>query len=140
LLISPATDCSGRRRSRELFGDGFLLTNAEMDWFEDNYLGPDPASRLDPRASPLLADSLSGLPPAIVATAAFDPLRDEGEDYAHALRAAGTPVALTRFPGFIHAFISAAGVSRACRDAVIEIAGSVRGAFAMTQAGERVGA
>jgi acetyl esterase len=138
LLIYPATDCSRRRRSRELFGEGFLLTNAEMDWFEDSYLGPERARRLDPRASPLLAESLSGLPPAIVATAAFDPLRDEGEDYAHALRAAGTPVLLTRFPGFIHAFINAAGVSRACRDAVIEIAGTLRGAFALAQAAQRV--
>jgi len=134
LLIYPATDFSRRRRSRELFGEGFLLTEAEMDWFERNYLGSDAARKLDPRASPLLAEDLSGLAPAIVVTAAFDPLRDEGEEYASALRAAGTPVALRRFPGFIHAFIGGCGVSRACREAVIEIAGATRAMLATAQA------
>jgi len=137
LLIYPVTDFSRRRRSRELFGEGFLLTDSEMDWFEDNYLGSNAADRLDPRASPLLADDLSGLAPALVVTAAFDPLRDEGEEYASALRAAGTPVALRRFPGFIHAFTGACGVSRACREAVIEIAGATRALLATAQA-ERV--
>ena len=129
ILIYPATDMTSRRRSRELFREGFLLTDSEMDWFEDNYLGPERTHAEDPRASPLRADDLSGLAPALVVTAAFDPLRDEGEDYAAALRAAGTPAVLRRFPGFIHGFISAAGVSRECRDAVIEIAGATRAMF-----------
>ena len=130
LLIYPATDFTRRRRSRELFGEGFLLTNDEMDWFETNYLGEARTGAADPRASPLLAEDLSGLAPAYVVTAAFDPLRDEGEEYAQALRAAGTPATLRRFPGFIHAFVAAAGVSRPARDAVIEIAGVTRGMFA----------
>ncbi|MFZ0043516.1 MAG: alpha/beta hydrolase [Solirubrobacteraceae bacterium] len=130
LLIYPVTDFTTRRRSRELFGEGFLLTNSEMDWFEANYFGTDPTRARDPRASPLLTDDLSGLAPALVFTAAFDPLRDEGEEYARALKRAGTPATLRRFPGFIHAFVSAAGVSRKQRDAVIEIAGATRGAFA----------
>jgi acetyl esterase len=130
LLIYPAVDFTGRRRSRDLFGEGFLLSNAEMDWFEDNYLGPGREHASDPRASPLLAQDLSGLAPALVVTAAFDPLRDEGEDYAKALQAAGTAATLRRFPGFIHAFIAAAGVSRTCRDAVVEIAGATRAMFA----------
>jgi acetyl esterase len=128
LLIYPATDCSRRRRSRELFGEGLFLTDAHMNWFETSYLGSvGSANCHDPRASPLLASDLSGLAPAFVVTAGLDPLRDEGEDYADALRAAGTPVALRRFPGFIHGFISAAGISRACRDALVEIAGAARG-------------
>ena len=131
LLIYPATDFTSRRRSRELFGEGFLLTSAEMDWFKENYLGNETDAR-DPRASPLLAENLSGLAPALIVTAAFDPLRDEGEDCAKALRAAGTRVTLRRFPGFIHAFIAAAGVSRACRDAVIESAGATRGMFGVS--------
>jgi acetyl esterase len=130
LLIYPATDFTRRRRSRDLFGEGFLLTNSEMDWFETNYLGPERTHSADPRASPLLAEDLSGLAPAYVVTAAFDPLRDEGEEYAEALRAGGTPVVLRRFPGFIHAFIAAAGVSRNARDALVEIAGATRAMFA----------
>jgi acetyl esterase len=130
LLIYPATDCTGRRRSRELFGEGLFLTDAHMTWFETSYLGSvGGANGHDPRASPLLANDLSGLAPAFVVTAGLDPLRDEGEDYADALRAAGTPVVLRRFPGFIHGFISAAGISRSCRDALIEIAGVTRGMF-----------
>jgi acetyl esterase len=130
LLIYPATDFSCRRRSRELFSEGFLLTNSEMDWFETNYLGAERTYASDPRASPLLAGDLSGLAPAYIVTAAFDPIRDEGEEYAEALRAAGTPVTLRRFPGFIHAFIAAAGVSRNARDALVEIAGATRAMFA----------
>ena len=130
LLIYPATDMTRRRRSRELFAEGFLLTDSEMDWFEANYLGAERAQQADPRASPLLAEDLSGLAPALVVTAAFDPLRDEGEEYAAALRAAGTPTALRRFAGFIHAFINTTGVNRASRDAVIEIAGATRAMFA----------
>jgi len=137
LLIYPATDFTRRRRSRELFGEGFLLTNAEMDWFEANYLGAARTHAADPRASPLLAEDLSGLAPAFVVTAAFDPLRDEGEEYAVALRAAGTPATLRRYPGFIHAFIAAAGVSRSAREAVIEIAGATRGMFAGAAVGGR---
>jgi acetyl esterase len=129
LLIYPVTDFTIRRRSRELFGDGFLLTNDEMDWFEANYLGPGSPQASDPRASPLLASDLSGLPPAFVVTAAFDPLRDEGEAYARALQDAGTPATLRRFPGFIHGFINAAGVSRTAREAVVEIAGATRAMF-----------
>jgi acetyl esterase len=130
LLIYPATDFSRRRRSRELFGEGFLLTNSEMDWFETNYLGAERTHARDPRASPLLSEDLSGLAPAYVVTAAFDPLRDEGEEYAAALARAGTPVVLRRFPGFIHAFIAGAGVSRNARDALVEIAGATRALFA----------
>ncbi|HUB04212.1 MAG TPA: alpha/beta hydrolase [Solirubrobacteraceae bacterium] len=135
LLIYPVTDFTVRRRSRDLFAEGFLLTDAEMNWFEDQYLGAGRARANDPRASPLLADDLSGLPPAFVVTAAFDPLRDEGEAYADALRAAGTPAALRRFPGFIHGFINGAGVSRSSRDAVVEIAGATRAMFSTTTAG-----
>jgi acetyl esterase len=131
LLIYPVTDFSRRTRSRELFGEGFLLTNEEMDWFETNYLGSvGGEASADPRASPLLAADLSGLAPAIVITASFDPLRDEGEAYARALEAAGTEVALRRFPGFIHAFINFAGVSRSARDAVVGTAGMTRAMFA----------
>jgi acetyl esterase len=135
LLIYPVTDFTRRTgRSRELFAEGFLLTSSEMEWFEDNYLGVAREAASDPRVSPLLGEDLGGLAPAIVVTAAFDPLRDEGEAYAHALRAAGTPVTLRRFRGFIHAFINLGGVSRASREAVAEIAGMTRATFASAPA------
>jgi acetyl esterase len=131
VLIYPVVDFSGRSRSRELFGEGFLLTNADMDWFERNYLGAlDGPQAHDPRASPLLAEELSGLAPALVVTAGFDPLRDEGEAYARALRQAGNVVLERRFPGYVHAFVSCAGVSRGAREAVLEIAGMTRGLLA----------
>jgi acetyl esterase len=130
LLIYPVTDFAARRPSRDLFAEGFLLTSTEMDWFDGNYLGGVGGAERDPRASPLLGQDLGGLPPAIVVTAAFDPLRDEGEEYARALAAAGTPTMLRRFHGFIHAFINFAGVSRSCREAVVEIAGMTRATFA----------
>ncbi len=133
VLIYPATDMSARRRSRELFAEGFFLSDTEMGWFERSYLGPAYGTDavLDPRVSPILAEDLSGLAPAIVVTAGFDPLRDEGEDYAHALRAAGTPAVLRRYEGYIHGFVSAAGISRNLREAVIEIGAMAGGAFAL---------
>jgi len=130
LLIYPTTDFTRRRPSRELFGEGFFLTSSSMDWFEGHYLGVASEQASDPRASPLLAEDLSGLAPALIITAAFDPLRDEGEAYAAALHAAGTPVALRRFPGFIHGFVNMGGVSHGCRDGVVEIAGATRAMFA----------
>ncbi len=135
LLIYPVTDFTGRRRSRELFGEGFFLTNANMDWFDAQYLGPGRAYAADPRASPMLAGELSGLAPALVVTAAFDPLRDEGEEYAQALRAAGTPAILRRVPGVIHGFVSALGVSASARDAVVEMAGGARAMLAAASPG-----
>jgi acetyl esterase len=73
-----------------------------MDWFSGHYL-PSPEAGRDPLASPLLASSLANLPPALVQTCEFDPLRDEGEEYARALRVAGVDVTATRYDGSIHA-------------------------------------
>jgi acetyl esterase/lipase len=131
LLIYPATDGIGRHRSRELFGKGFVLTDAQMDWFETSYLGEERADASDPRVSPLLAEDLSGLPPALVFTAGLDPLRDEGEEYAKAMHSAGTPTALRRFRGLTHSFLSMAGISGVCRDALLEIAGATRAMLAV---------
>jgi acetyl esterase len=129
LLVYPVCDLSVKRRSYELFSEGFLLTAGEMDWFRDNYV-PSEADRSDPRVSILLAEDLSGLPPALVVTAGFDPLRDEGEAFADALRRAGNVVAQRRFEGLIHGFFNMSGVSRVSRDAVVEIAGATRALLA----------
>lgn len=137
LMFYPATDFSVRRRSVELFREGFLLTEADMDWYESHYL-PDEEARSDPRASPLLADDLSALPPAYIATAGFDVLRDEGEEYAARLRDAGVPVALRRHPGLIHGFANMTGIGRTGRAAVLEAVGALRMGLAQATAGSRV--
>lgn len=105
-LIYPVTDLGAQTRSRTLFGDGFVLTKHDMDWFMSQYLGAGGLEPTDPRVSPLLADDLSGLPPTLIATAGFDPLRDEGEQFAAALRAAGNTVDLRAMGSLTHAFIN----------------------------------
>jgi len=88
---------------------GFLVTRDELGWFWDHYL-PSPEAGRSPWASPLLAGDFAGLPPALIVTAEFDPLRDEGESYAAALRAANVPVQLIQLEGMIHACFQMAGV------------------------------
>lgn len=125
LSIYPVTDLSEKRASYRLFREGFLLTEAHMDWYRAHYL-PDEAAALDPRASPLLAEDLSGLPPTYIATAGFDPLRDEGEAYGQRLGEAGVPVAVRRHPGLIHGFCNGVGSTRFGRAAMQEAAGALR--------------
>ena len=125
LLIYPVTDAVGEQPSRDTFAEGFMLTKADMDWFEAHYL-PDGVRRDDPRVSMLHAADLSGLPPAYVATAGFDPLRDEGEAYAKRMREAGVWVALRRHPGLIHSFANLTAVSPTSRAAMLEVAGALR--------------
>jgi acetyl esterase len=92
-----------------------------MDESLDRYL-PGQATRADPRVSPLLADLPAGLAPAYVATAGFDPLRDEGEAYARRLADAGVEVELRRFPDQIHGFLNVVGAGRTARAASAEVA------------------
>jgi acetyl esterase len=125
LLIYPSVDTSRRRRSHELFGEGFFLTDTLMAWYAGHFLGPDD-DPTDPRRSPLLAPDLSGLAPALVVTAGFDPLRDEGEAYAAALAAACVPVIARRFTGLFHTFINCVGISPASRAAMAEVGGMLR--------------
>lgn len=125
LLIVPGVDMTGRRRSFELFGQGYFLTAEDVDYYEKTYL-LDEADRTDVRASPLLATDLSGLPPAYVAVAGFDPLRDEGEDYARRLAEAGVPVSLRRHESVVHPFINAVGASPLARQALAEAVGALR--------------
>ncbi|HEU4393091.1 MAG TPA: alpha/beta hydrolase [Solirubrobacterales bacterium] len=125
LLIYPPTDSAGDMPSRRLFSEGFLLTKGDMDNFERHYLPPG-TDATDPRVSVLLAPDLSGLPPAYVTTAGFDPLRDEGEAYALRMREAGVQVALRRHPGLVHGFANLTAISRTSRAAMLEIAGALR--------------
>jgi acetyl esterase len=132
LLVYPAVDLLGDYPSREENADGYFLTLADMHWFAENYLGvseDDPAMAAlstDVRLSPLLAADLSGLPPAVVATAEFDPLRDEGNRYAEALTAAGVQVESQQFPGLIHGFYGIEHLSPAIEDATTWINSSLK--------------
>ena len=121
LLIYPGTDMSGDTESRRTLNDGFVLTQAYMDLAKGSYLSR-PEDVDDPRASPMRADLPAGLAPAYVATAGFDPLRDEGEAYARRLADAGVPVELRRFPGQIHGFLQLVGIGRSSRAANAELA------------------
>lgn len=86
--------------------EGYWISRADVIWFWDNFLGPDPRAAEDPYACPGTVEDLRGLPPAVVITAGFDPLRDEGEVYAMRLAAAGVRVHARRFPGMIHGFVA----------------------------------
>jgi acetyl esterase len=123
LLVYPGTDASTRYPSKDLFAEGYFLTKKQMDWYWDTYSAG--GSRTDPWLSPLCADDLAGLAPALVTTAAFDPLRDEGETYAAALRAAGTPVVLRRAAGLVHGYLSMTGIHRASYDESLAVAGAL---------------
>ena len=125
LLIYPVTDAAGELPSRRLFDEGFLLTKADMDYFEAHYLPPGTDAH-DPRVSILEVPDLTGLPPAYVATAGFDPLRDEGEAYALRMREAGVTVALRRHPGLFHSFANLTAISPTSRAAMREAAGALR--------------
>jgi acetyl esterase/lipase len=107
------------------YADAFPLSRALMDWFMGHYMGPgaDPA---DPRLSPIREDDLSGLAPAVVVTAGFDPLVDQGEAYAKRLRDAGVPVTYRCYDSLAHGFTAFTGVLPAADVACREIAGLVR--------------
>jgi acetyl esterase len=125
LHFYPWLDLSAKRDSYRLFGEGFNLDEAELDWYRGQYL-TDPGEAFDPRCSPLLAEHFEGVAPAYIATAGFDPLRDEAEEYASRLRAAGVPVALRRHRGLVHSFANAVGVGRVGREALLQAAGALR--------------
>ncbi len=111
LLVYPLTDLRGGTASREYFREGYFLTARSIDFYTGHYI-PDGAQHTDPRASPLLARDLAGLPPALVLTAGFDPLRDEGRAYAEKMRAAGVDVTHVCAEGSIHSFFNTSGVMR----------------------------
>ena len=125
LLIYPVVDATQERPSRQMFGKGFFLTDELMEWYTGHFLTPD-LDRTDPLISPLLSPRLGESAPTLVVTAGFDPLRDEGEAYAQALREAGVKVIERRFPGLFHGFINSTGASPSSRDALVEVAGMTR--------------
>ena len=128
LLVYPATDYLPSTPSYEENADGYFLTREDMVWFWNHYLRGE-ADAANPYVSPLRAASLAGLPPGLVITAEFDPLRDEGEMYAARLREAGVAAELVRYDGMIHGFFSMAGVLPQGRYAIELAAAHLRAAF-----------
>jgi acetyl esterase len=129
MLLYPRVDLVTRRRSQELFGAGHLLTEASMHRVEGLYV--DPAQASDPRASVLFTADLSGFPPTYLATAGFDPLRDEGEAFAAWLAAAGVPVLHSRHPDLIHGYATMFPLGGRFHDAVTEATTALRTQLAL---------
>ncbi len=128
VLIYPITDCSFDTPSYEENREGYMLTRDLMKWFWNHFIN-DESEADDPYVSPLRAKNLCDLPPALILTAGYDPLRDEGEAYGRRLQEAGVNVTLSRYPGMIHAFIRMTAVLDKANDALDEVAGALRRAF-----------
>jgi acetyl esterase len=128
LLIYPLTDFDIAQPSASEFADGYFLTRALMDYFTNYYI-PNAADRLSISASPARAADLSGLPSAMIVTAEYDMLRDQGEDYARRLQAAGVPVTLQRYEGVFHPFFSLGGVIDTARVCHADAASALRDAL-----------
>ncbi len=128
LLVYPATDLPSANMSYRENAEGYFLTAKSMHWFFAHYCGANPDAS-DPYLCPLRAKNLGGLPPALVVTAEFDPLRDEGEAYAARLREAGVRTKLTRYPGMIHGFFGMGPLLTQARAATREAADALRSAF-----------
>lgn len=126
LLLYPATQLRGGTPSRTMFAEGFMLTRKDMDLAERYYMTGSGLQATDPRISPLLGDDFAELPPAIVVTAGFDPLRDEGASYAAALAAAGTPVEYRCFGSLLHGFAQFDALGGGCATAMDEIISRIR--------------
>jgi acetyl esterase len=122
LLVYPVTDLTLGHPSMADNGEGYLLTKAGMAWFVGHHLSQEHDPK-DPLVSPLYVDRCDGLPPALVITAEFDPLRDEGEAYARRLEEAGVPVQAVRFDGMVHGFFEMSGVLDAAA-AALDLAGA----------------
>jgi acetyl esterase len=125
ILIYPVTDYRFDTSSYGEFRDGYMLTRGAMRWFWKQYLR-DEADGALPYASPLRCGDLSRLPPALVITAECDPLRDEGEAYAHALERAGVPTILRRYDGMIHGFLRRLNAFDKARAALADLAAWLR--------------
>jgi acetyl esterase len=123
VLLYPVTDlATDESPSRREFAEGYLLTAGMLKWFTGHYLSGCEDSATDPYCSPLFMENLSGLPPAIIVVAEYDPLRDEGIGYASRLKADGVDVDLRREPGMIHGFFWLGGAIDRGREIIDELA------------------
>jgi acetyl esterase len=128
MLVYPVTNHSYATESYTENADGYMLTKDSMVWFWNHYLRNEQDGK-NPYASPLQAEELSGLPPALVLTGEFDPLRDEGEAYADRLKEAGVSVEATRYDGMIHGYFWMPGVLDKGRKSIEHAANALKLAF-----------
>jgi len=128
VLVYPVTDTYQETETYRSRAEGYFLPHASMAWFIDAYLN-DPTERDDPRASPIRSKSFEGLPPAVICTAGFDPLRDEGAAYAEKLKAAGVEVDYVNYPGQIHGFVSMGGAIDEGREFLDRACAALRQSF-----------
>ena len=135
-LIYPAVDAEGEYPSRVENAKGYFLEKDTMDWFYGHYAGAWDDAK-DARLSPLHGADLSGLPPAVIVTAEFDPLRDEGEAYGEALRAAGVAADVSRYDGMIHGFFGMPAVLDKGKLAIAEASAALQKAFTAPAAAAR---
>ncbi|GGV01608.1 hypothetical protein GCM10010211_81120 [Streptomyces albospinus] len=131
-LMYPATDLTHPFPPYEENGEGLLLTKDALTWFQGHYLDGTGADLKDPRVSPLYAETatLAAAPAALVITAGYDPLRDEGEAYAQRLRDAGVAVEHVNYDGQVYLFFSMPAAIPDARDATERVAAALRGAWA----------
>ncbi len=130
LLIYPVTERNFSTASYTNNAEGYLLSKASMEWYWNHYLS-DPSDASNPYAAPMQAADLSGLPPALVVTAEYDPLCDEGEAYGARLKAAGVPTTCTRYDGMIHGFFGMWGAMDKGMRAIEEASAALRKSFGM---------
>jgi acetyl esterase len=129
VLIYPVVDYNLETQSYRDCAEGYILTREAMIWYWKLYLADVEANADDVRASPMRARDLGTLPPALVVTAEYDPLRDEGRAYADRLQADGSPAEYREYPGLLHGFATSAGVLDLGRQAVRETAETLRAVF-----------
>lgn len=128
VLIYPQTDFTFSSLSHQEYGSGYLLERDSIEWYRKQYLknNEDPT---DPSISPLFATDFSSLPPTLILTAEYDPMRDEGESYAKKLKKSGVPVTLKRYPGMVHGFFQMAGLVDDARLAIEEVGQTLKTHF-----------
>jgi ketosteroid isomerase-like protein len=132
--MCPCLDATCNSNSMHELAEGYMLSRGLMQWFWECYVS-SPEQLHDPLVSPVFATQLAGLPPASISTAEYDPLRDEAEQYADHLRAAGVPVVVRRYNGMIHDFMQQPLVTDQARNGIADVAGDLRAALARPAGG-----
>lgn len=127
VLMYPTTIAHAKTGSMSMFEKGYFLEREAMDWFFDSYV-PKGHDLKDPKLAPFFGD-VKGLPPAYVITAGFDPLKDEGKQYADKMAAAGVSVAYKDYPAMVHGFFNMSGIVPQAKDAIMDVAAKLKGAF-----------